>query len=199
MNPYMLAGLLGLGLMGRKGSDALANPPIGPTPTPAQAFPVPSPQLGGAMAFPVQGSNVPAIPAYPDEFYQDPSFLKFTEGMQGYFNAPPSDVQMRSGISPEMYGAEMIGTPNNWDNAQMLATFPKVGPEMYGAETTGTASAPNLGMLGSLGSSLLRQAQAQPDLPVGQIKRGNPQAVNYGPLMDLLAPKRVAQRKLSLL
>ena len=198
MNPYILAGLLGLGLMGRKGSDALANPPVGPAPTPAQAFPVPFPEFSSAKAFPVQGSNVPAIPVYPDEFYQDPSFLKFAQGMQGYFNAPPSDVQMRAGISPEMYGAEMIGTPNNWDNAQLLATFPKVSPEMYGAETIGTAT-PNLGMLGSLGSSLLRQASAQPDLPVGQIKRGNPQAVNYGPLMDLLAPKRVAQRKLSLL
>lgn len=196
MNPYMLAGLLGLGLMGRKGSDALANPPVGPAPTPAQAFPVPSPQLGGAMAFPVQGSNVPAIPAYPDEFYQDPSFLKFAEGMQGYFNAPPSDVQMRSGISPEMYGAEMIGTPSAPD----LSWMDTVSPSQMSAIGTGALpGTANLGMLGSLGSSLLRQAQAQPDLPAGQIKRGNPQAVNYGPLMDLLAPKRVAQRKLSLL
>jgi hypothetical protein len=199
MNPYMLAGLLGLGLMGRRGSDALASPPISPAPIPAQAFPVSMPSFSGATAFPVQGSNVPSIPMYPDEFYQDPNFLKFAEGMQGYFNAPPSEVQMRTGISPEMYGAETIGTPSNWDNAQLLATFPKVGPEAYGAETIGTASVPNLGMLGGLGSSLLRQAQGQPDLPAGRINPGNPRSVNYSSLIDLLAPKRTAQRKLSLL
>lgn len=177
MNPYMLAGLLGLGLMGRD-RVYLGQAPIEDRST------VSPDMLSGTLQSVVG-----------DRYFQPGLPVGLTPAMNPEF-APPSDVQMRAGISPEMYGAEMIGTPSAPD----LSWMDTVSPSQMSAIGTGALpGTANLGMLGSLGSSLLRQAQAKPDMPVGQITRGNPQAVNYGPLMDLLAPKRVAQRKLSLL
>lgn len=89
--------------------------------------------------------------------------------------------------------AEQITDP--WANVQM--PFNPELAKQYGMEQIGTRSMNVPGALMTAAKLLPRQQI--PDLPVGQIRPGRPQSVNYDPLIALLAPKRVETRKLSLL
>lgn len=177
MNPYMLAGLLGMGLLGRD-RVYVGQAPIEDRSTISPGLIDMSLRQALGERFTQPGLPVGMTPATNPEFM------------------PPSEVQLRSGVTPEMYGQEMIGTPSAAD----LSWMDTVSPSQQAAIGTGALpGSMNLGMLGGLGASLLKQAGQEQPLPAGQITRGNPQAVNYGSLIDLLAPKRTASRKLSLL
>lgn len=107
---------------------------------------------------------------------------------------PWANVQMPLNSQlAKQYGMEQITDP--WSNVQM--PFNPELAKQYGMEQIGTRSMNVPGALMTAAKLLPRQQI--PDLPVGQIRPGRPQSVNYDPLIALLAPKRVETRKLSLL
>ena len=81
-----------------------------------------------------------------------------------------------------------------------LSWMDRISPSQQAAIEAGKL--PGVSQMPSLGGamSLLGQAQPKVQMPSpGGIRRGQPQAVNYGGLASLLEPKLVERRRLSLL
>jgi len=81
-----------------------------------------------------------------------------------------------------------------------LSWMDRISPSQQAAIEAGKL--PGVSQMPSLGGamSLLGQAQPKAQMPSpGGIRRGQPQAVNYGGLASLLEPKLVERRRLSLL
>ena len=81
-----------------------------------------------------------------------------------------------------------------------LGWMDRISPSQQAAIEAGKL--PGVSQMPSLGGamSLLGQAQPKAQMPSpGGIRRGQPQAVNYGGLASLLEPKLVERRRLSLL
>lgn len=99
---------------------------------------------------------------------------------------------------PEFYpvGAQSTATAGGAD----LSWMDRISPSQQAAIETGKL--PGSFQMPSLGGAMsaLSQSQARTQMPSpGGIRRGQPQAVNYGGLASLLEPKLVERRRLSLL
>lgn len=103
-------------------------------------------------------------------------------------------VPITPALMPEFYpvGAQSGAADLSW--------MDRISPSQQAAIEAGKL--PGVSQMPSLGGamSLLGQAQPKAQMPSpGGIRRGQPQAVNYGGLASLLEPKLVERRRLSLL
>ena len=81
-----------------------------------------------------------------------------------------------------------------------LSWMDRISPSQQAAIEAGKL--PGMSQMPSLGGAMSLLGQAQPKAQMqspGGIRRGQPQAVNYGGLASLLEPKLVERRRLSLL
>lgn len=99
---------------------------------------------------------------------------------------------------PEFYpvGAQSTATAGGADLSWMDRISPSQQAAIEAGKLPGAFQMPSLG--GAM--SALSQSQPRTQMPSpGGIRRGQPQAVNYGGLASLLEPKLVERRRLSLL
>jgi len=136
--------------------------------------------------------QIPITPAYMPELYP--------VGAQSTATAGGADLSWMDRISPSQQLS--LGTGNIPGSYDPYAGF--IGYEEAAGKELAKAQAKDIMMRGgmpSLGGAMSALSQAQPRVQMQSpgIRRGQPQAVNYGGLAGLLEPKLVERRRLSLL
>ncbi len=171
------AGAMGAAELGAAELGALARPDVAPV-------------LSDFITQAHTTGQVPLTPAFMPEFYP--------VGAQS-----GADLGFMNLISPSQQAAIEAG---NLPGAMYSPFGGVIGYEEAAGKELARAQAKDAFMRGgglqnmmSASSGLLRQAQPRAQMQAPGIRRGNPQAVNYGGLASLLEPKLVERRRLSLL
>lgn len=189
-----LGGLGGAGYSALTGSAAggaaAGEAALGASELGALARPDVAPVLSDFITQAQATGQVPLTPAFMPEFYP--------VGAQ----SGAADLGFMNLISPSQQAAIEAG--NFLGMSSPLGDI--IGYEEAAGKELAKAQAKDAFMRGgglsnmmSASSGLLRQAQPRTQMQAPGIRRGQPQAVNYGGLASLLEPKLVERRRLSLL
>lgn len=179
------------GASGAAGGAAAGEAALGASELGALARPDVAPVLSDYITQARAIGQVPITPALMPEFYP--------------VQSGAADLGFMNLISPSQQAAIEAG---NLPSSAMFSPLGDViGYEEAAGKELAKAQAKDAFMRGgglqnmmSASSGLLRQAQPKAQMQsAGGIRRGQPQAVNYGGLASLLEPKLVERRRLSLL
>lgn len=190
-----LGGLGGAGYSALTGSAAggaaAGEAALGASELGALARPDVAPVLSDYITQAQATGQVPLTPAFMPEFYP--------VGAQ----SGPADLGFMNLISPSQQAAIEAGNFPGMSSplGDIIGYEEAAGKELAKAQAKDAfMRGGGLSNMMSASSGLLRQAQPRTQMPSpGGIRRGQPQAVNYGGLASLLEPKLVERRRLSLL
>lgn len=189
-----LGGLGGAGYSALTGSAAggaaAGEAALGASELGALARPDVAPVLSDFITQAQATGQVPLTPAFMPEFY--PVGAQSGAADLGFMNliSPSQQAAIEAGNFPRM--SSPLGDIIGYEEA--------AGKELAKAQAKDAfMRGGGLSNMMSASSGLLRQAQPRTQMQAPGIRRGQPQAVNYGGLASLLEPKLVERRRLSLL
>lgn len=189
-----LGGLGGAGYSALTGSAAggaaAGEAALGASELGALARPDVAPVLSDFITQAQATGQVPLTPAFMPEFY--PVGAQSGAADLGFMNliSPSQQAAIEAGNFPGM--SSPLGDIIGYEEA--------AGKELAKAQAKDAfMRGGGLSNMMSASSGLLRQAQPRTQMQAPGIRRGQPQAVNYGGLASLLEPKLVERRRLSLL
>lgn len=189
-----LGGLGGAGYSALTGSAAggaaAGEAALGASELGALARPDVAPVLSDFITQAQATGQVPLTPAFMPEFY--PVGAQSGAADLGFMNliSPSQQAAIEAGNFPRM--SSPLGDIIGYEEA--------AGKELAKAQAKDAfMRGGGLSNMMSASSGLLRQAQPRTQMQAPGIRRGQPQAVNYGGLASLLNPKLVERRRLSLL
>ncbi len=189
-----LGGLGGAGYSALTGSAAggaaAGEAALGASELGALARPDVAPVLSDFITQAQATGQVPLTPAFMPEFY--PVGAQSGAADLGFMNliSPSQQAAIEAGNLPGM--SSPLGDIIGYEEA--------AGKELARAQAKDAfMRGGGLQNMMSASSGLLRQAQPRAQMQAPGIRRGQPQAVNYGGLASLLEPKLVERRRLSLL
>ena len=148
-----------------------------------------------------------AIPAFLANQPMGPSGLMPVDvvPVNAYPAAETIPVFNNEAIARASMGGDYTGIGSGASGSSMYSPFGgMIGYEEAAGKELAKAQAKDIMMRGGMPSlggamNMLRQAQPRAGMQAPGIRRGQPQAVNYGGLASLLEPKLVERRRLSLL
>lgn len=189
-----LGGLGGAGYSALTGSAAggaaAGEAALGASELGALARPDVAPVLSDYITQAQATGQVPLTPAFMPEFYP--------VGAQ----SGAADLGFMNLISPSQQAAIEAGNFSGMSSplGDIIGYEEAAGKELAKAQAKDAfMRGGGLSNMMSASSGLLRQAQPRTQMQAPGIRRGQPQAVNYGGLASLLEPKLVERRRLSLL
>jgi len=161
----------------------------------------------GAMGAAEGAMASDAIPAFLANQPMGPSGLMPVDvfPVNAYPAAETIPVFNNEAIARASMGGDYTGIGSGASGSSMYSPFGgMIGYEEAAGKELAKAQAKDIMMRGgmpSLGGAMNMMSQAQPraGMQAPGIRRGQPQAVNYGGLASLLEPKLVERRRLSLL
>jgi hypothetical protein len=176
------------------------------------AFLANQPTIGPSGLMPVDMLPVNAypaaetIPVFNNEAIARASmggdFAGIGSGAPGSSMYGPADLGWMDRISPSQQAAIEAGNFPGMSSplGDIIGYEEAAGKELAKAQAKDAfMRGGGLSNMMSASSGLLRQAQPRTQMQAPGIRRGQPQAVNYGGLASLLEPKLVERRRLSLL
>ena len=148
-----------------------------------------------------------AMPAFLANQPMGPSGLMPVDvfPVNAYPAAETIPVFNNEAIARASMGGDYTGIGSGASGSSMYSPFGgMIGYEEAAGKELAKAQAKDIMMRGGMPSlggamNMLRQAQPRAAMQAPGIRRGQPQAVNYGGLASLLEPKLVERRRLSLL
>jgi hypothetical protein len=148
-----------------------------------------------------------AMPAFLANQPMGPSGLMPVDvvPVNAYPAAETIPVFNNEAIARASMGGDYTGIGSGASGSSMYSPFGgMIGYEEAAGKELAKAQAKDIMMRGGMPSlggamNMLRQAQPRAGMQAPGIRRGQPQAVNYGGLASLLEPKLVERRRLSLL
>ena len=148
-----------------------------------------------------------AIPAFLANQPMGPSGLMPVDvvPVNAYPAAETIPVFNNEAIARASMGGDYTGIGSGASGSSMYSPFGgMIGYEEAAGKELAKAQAKDIMMRGGMPSlggamNMLRQAQPRAGMQAPGIRRGQPQAVNYGGLASLLEPKLTERRRLSLL
>jgi hypothetical protein len=145
--------------------------------------------MGAPMAYPIPGIGVPEIAMMPDQFYAGEMM---DAAMGASMGTPPS-------LTGDYFAAN-TGQAMPALNGD-LSWMDNVSKSQMEAIGTGRlpGSGPRFNPMSALQSMNSGKQQEQPAIRGGGVTRGDPRAVQKDAVLNLLAPKRLEKRKISLL
>jgi hypothetical protein len=168
--------------------------------------------LGAAEAGALGGAEGAISLARPDVA---PVLSDYITQAQAAGQVPMAGYQVQPIIQSPMFdydaiaraslGSDITGIGSGASGSSMYSPFGgMIGYEEAAGKELAKAQAKDIMMRGGMPSlggamNMLRQAQPRAAMQAPGIRRGQPQAVNYGGLASLLEPKLVERRRLSLL
>ena len=161
----------------------------------------------GAMGAAEGAMASDAIPAFLANQPMGPSGLMPVDvvPVNAYPAAETIPVFNNEAIARASMGGDYTGIGSGASGSSMYSPFGgMIGYEEAAGKELAKAQAKDIMMRGGMPSlggamNMLRQAQPRAGMQAPGIRRGQPQAVNYGGLASLLEPKLVERRRLSLL
>jgi hypothetical protein len=161
----------------------------------------------GAMGAAEGAMASDAIPAFLANQPMGPSGLMPVDvfPVNAYPAAETIPVFNNEAIARASMGGDYTGIGSGASGSSMYSPFGgMIGYEEAAGKELAKAQAKDIMMRGGMPSlggamNMLRQAQPRAAMQAPGIRRGQPQAVNYGGLASLLEPKLVERRRLSLL
>jgi hypothetical protein len=175
------------GASGAAGGAAAGEAALGASELGALARPDVAPVLSDYITQAQAAGQVPITPALMPEFYPVSGAADL-----GFMNliSPSQQAAIEAGNLPGMFSP--LGDVIGYEEA--------AGKELAKAQAKDAfMRGGGLSNMMSASSGLLRQAQPRSQMQAPGIRRGQPQAVNYGGLASLLEPKLVERRRLSLI
>lgn len=161
----------------------------------------------GAMGAAEGAMASDAIPAFLANQPMGPSGLMPVDvvPVNAYPAAETIPVFNNEAIARASMGGDYTGIGSGASGSSMYSPFGgMIGYEEAAGKELAKAQAKDIMMRGGMPSlggamNMLRQAQPRAAMQAPGIRRGQPQAVNYGGLASLLEPKLTERRRLSLL
>lgn len=161
----------------------------------------------GAMGAAEGAVAADAIPAFLANQPMGPSGLMPVDvfPVNAYPAAETIPVFNNEAIARASMGGDYTGIGSGASGSSMYSPFGgMIGYEEAAGKELAKAQAKDIMMRGGMPSlggamNMLRQAQPRAAMQAPGIRRGQPQAVNYGGLASLLEPKLTERRRLSLL
>lgn len=161
----------------------------------------------GAMGAAEGAMASDAIPAFLANQPMGPSGLMPVDvvPVNAYPAAETIPVFNNEAIARASMGGDYTGIGSGASGSSMYSPFGgMIGYEEAAGKELAKAQAKDIMMRGGMPSlggamNMLRQAQPRAGMQAPGIRRGQPQAVNYGGLASLLEPKLTERRRLSLL
>jgi hypothetical protein len=161
----------------------------------------------GAMGAAEGAMASDAIPAFLANQPMGPSGLMPVDvvPVNAYRAAETIPVFNNEAIARASMGGDYTGIGSGASGSSMYSPFGgMIGYEEAAGKELAKAQAKDIMMRGGMPSlggamNMLRQAQPRAGMQAPGIRRGQPQAVNYGGLASLLEPKLTERRRLSLL